>query len=726
MRIQTKIIILFLATVIAFILLLSINRINENKSEQLFTKTNEYNNQIIINTIMNLKTETLKSLSNDYTYWDDMVDFTKNQDGKNKTWAHNNLDTIPNSFKLDYVWVYDINKKLIYSYSDSPDAELKKVPLSDEIFQDLHKKRLLHLYVNFKNILWEISCATIHPSVDSKRKTEPGGYFFVGRAWNTAYIDKLQKMTGYIIDISPVYDVSKSSTTPYKADYVLKITKTIKDWHGRDIFKINFITENKFINELNYLNAGSIVKFIIVAILFLIILFITLKNWLTLPLVLISDALDSDEPGLLSKIKLQKNEFGEIAELIDNFFKQKDHLNKEIAQRRQSEKNLKKASQAKSEFLANMSHEIRTPLNAIIGFTDLLELEEDSPNKLEMLRLIKNSGESLLGIINDILDLSSIESGKVKISSEKFNISESIRVTVRTIKNIAEAKGLILNYEITPEITELKTLLGDEPKLKQILFNIINNAIKFTEKGGINIKVALKEKVDNKVIIDLCIKDTGIGIASDMQTKIFDQFVQAEYYLTKKFRGTGLGLAIVNNLIKLLDGTIEVKSEVNIGSEFIITLPFEISNTEVREKRQPSENKTKDLNLGNVRILVAEDDELNQALIRKFTQKYNLDIEMVENGQEVINKVKSKHFDMILMDVMMPVMDGNEATRLIRAGEAGNANKDIPIIALTAHATKDRQVEFIDAGMNYILIKPIDAKEILFMVEKFCKPNENI
>lgn len=370
------------------------------------------------------------------------------------------------------------------------------------------------------------------------------------------------------------------------------------------------------------------------------------------------------------------------------------------------------ANQAKSQFLANMSHEIRTPLNGIIGFAEMLSSQETDSRKANILNMIEDSGYQLLSIINDIFDYSRIESGNISIKNEKFKVDQLIKDTTGFFKKSIDDKGLLLVVDF--EKLSINELDGDVFKLKQILVNLISNAIKFTDEGSVIIIVETINRYDH-VDLKLIVEDTGIGISPDQLSKVFDEFKQLEYYLTKRIKGTGLGLSITKKLVDFMKGTITVESRQGTGSRFEVNIPFktdtiskEIKKEEImNEPLQKQESKGKP-----VKILLAEDNEANQFLIKAITKSQDWDITVVENGAEAVEKYKDGKYDIILMDVQMPVMNGYEATRRIREIES-EKGIHTPILALTAYAMKADKDICIEAGMDDYISKPFKRQQFL-------------
>jgi PAS domain S-box-containing protein len=375
-----------------------------------------------------------------------------------------------------------------------------------------------------------------------------------------------------------------------------------------------------------------------------------------------------------------------------------------------AEKATRKAEEStkfKDAFLANMSHEIRTPMNAIIGFSELLSRRNLDEQSLEYVRTITLAGENLLTIINDILDISKIEAGMMTFEEYTFSVKEIFKSLNVMLMGKAKEKNLELIFSYDDNVPD--SLLGDPTRLTQIIINLVGNAIKFTDKGKVELTVKVIEddsnnRSDDKTLLEFSIKDTGIGICPNKMEQIFERFRQAESQTTRKYGGTGLGLSIAKQLVELQNGTISVQSELKVGSVFTFRIAYKKS-VEVLQATKQSKNR---YNIGDIRklkILLVEDNQLNVLLIKSLFSENDLKLETAENGSVCIEKLQSTKFDIILMDMEMPVMNGYEATTHIRT----EIKNSIPIIAMTAHAIAGEREKCLSLGMNDYISKPINA-----------------
>lgn len=358
----------------------------------------------------------------------------------------------------------------------------------------------------------------------------------------------------------------------------------------------------------------------------------------------------------------------------------------------------------KEQFMANMSHEIRTPMNSILGFSDLLGKTKLDKTQTEYLSAVKTSCSNLLNLVNDVLDFSKIEAGKLNIEKISFNLIETLDTLKIMFTPKADEKQLSFNVYKDPKTP--KFIYGDPTRLNQILINLINNAIKFTKQGSVSLSIEVISVDKDTVEILFKIKDTGIGIAADKLDSVFERFNQGNTETTRIYGGNGLGLAIVKQLVEIQHGEINVKSKEGVGSEFYVKMAFSVSQEETSYEIQSSDNHLKILSQKTMRILLAEDHKLNQKLAITYLNNFGLDVDLAENGIEAIEKFKHKHYDLILMDIQMPFLDGYDASRQIRQ----ELKSDIPIVAMTANIMADEREKCLSVGMTDYISKPF--KEI--------------
>jgi signal transduction histidine kinase/ActR/RegA family two-component response regulator len=378
------------------------------------------------------------------------------------------------------------------------------------------------------------------------------------------------------------------------------------------------------------------------------------------------------------------------------------------------------ASKTKANFLSTVTHELRTPLYAVTGLSNMLLDENPKPEQIQHLKSLKFSGDYLLTFINDILQINKIEANKVELDPESFNLKKKINNIVLALTNSAQDNNVNIHFEYDKHLPE--TFIADQLKISQILINLIGNSIKFTKNGDIWIRVYKIEQNDNMYTLRFEVEDNGIGISEEKQQNMFESFSQGSIQINRKYGGTGLGLSIVKGLIDILKGKIFVKSELGKGTTFYFEIPLEYTVLK-EDQSEPQSNlfeNAEDLDLTNVRILVVEDNKINQMITKKILTKMNLKCDIVDNGEDAVEMIRNNKFDIILMDIHMPGISGIEATKIVRTFD-----KELTIFALTAVTIEDKMHEFDEAGFTDIIPKPFKQEEFEKKLYNALSANKN-
>jgi len=661
-------------------------------------KANSDQYQTEVRRLFDFNSKTQIVTINDLTYWDALVNFTKTKD---TIWYNNYIaDEFP-TYEVNYIGVYDISKKFIARTSTSNFKTIDFVPV--QAMMHLYRSKFSRFYMRVPEGIVEVFGGTIHPSNDPQKiKSKPSGYFFTARLLDQSYFKNLEEICTSKIQLLDRVDTDTIGNR--------KVTSVIK---LRDVD--NLVVAKLLFERPSHLNFEKTKELLLIIVIVTIISLIGAiyysSKWVYKPLRLITNILENDGEISISHLKKEPGEFGYIGNLFEDHRKNRYQLEKSKEKAEESDK-------LKSTFLANLSHEIRTPMNAIIGFSDLL-LDDNlaDEHKSKYLKIIKKSGKSLVSIIEDLIEMSKIDANQITPNYKGVNLDKCIEELYNTLKvTIPDEKNI--NFYVLEKYVRIENdILTDEVKLKQILVNLLTNAIKFTDTGH----VAFGYSINNeKKRIEFKVEDTGLGINEKDLKVIFDRFRRVEDDYSIALRGLGLGLSISKAYVEMLGGQIKVSSVYGEGSVFKFNIPlvyvdnFDTTNL----KGEVIETTISDSKI----ILIAEDDNINYLLLKTILELKKHTVLRARNGQEVVDISESNDsIDLIFMDIKMPILDGYEAFEKIK-----QKKPELLIIAQTAHSSNEVKEKIINTGFAGYITKPLDKERIyelmntVFQKDRIC------
>ncbi|MBX3024049.1 response regulator [bacterium] len=677
MRIHTRLLLFLLVSIAFYALAVSgMRRAGERVSEGVLdTQLAEAAGHF--DTVLGMERAPIERAVFDNTFWDEMVRFVRHPD---PGWAKENLAEAFPVFGIRDAWVFDPTLREVYAIR-ADDEGASRRPDIEQVRRATARDPFARFYRRLPDgTVMEYFSAPIQPSEDSARRTVPRGWLVAARPLDAAYLQRLAAATGAQVRLAPVegavplnrVDVATSS---------IELFAGLRDADHAPVAMLEARRENLGLPVLNQALAASNHLYLLFASANLLLLAVFVIVWVRNPLQRLAESLDRHDIGPVRRYLDARHELGTMARLIRSFLDQREALLSEIEMRRQSEQALREArdlatrsARAKTDFLSVMSHELRTPLNAVIGYADILLDEQPRADQQESLHALRFAAEALLTQVNDVLDFNRIEAGKIELERRELDPRALVEMLLRTFRPQAAAADLSLHAELA---ADLPRVVGDPLRLAQILTNLISNAIKFTPAGGVTVAVDAAPVDGQQARLTFRVTDTGIGIPADKQQAIFEVFMQADADTTRRYGGSGLGLTIAQRLAGLMGAVITVDSQPGHGATFRFSLTLPIADA----IRPAAERPRGDL-AGHT-VLVVDDNVVNRQLAVRMLADWGCDVETAENGVAAVACAASRRFDLILMDIFMPELNGIDAAARIREMPDG-LNAATPIVAFTA------------------------------------------
>ena len=695
MRLITRAAIIFISMLIILIIFIVFQFIKKNDVKYLRASL-ESMGIIMIQNQLDLISSPVSQYLQDISLWDETVRFMKT---RNRVYSYENINLSGTLYNINETWIYTPGFNKIYHFrnSSASSAAGDLNPILPEINNRFKSEKFFSFFYAKNKTIYKILCSSIHPSTDTERKTEPAGYIITSILYNKELFNALKKKLPALQKVEISADFTKHS----KNHDLLSVNIPLQDINGNTSGLVHAEFELVYLRTIQKL--GTIQRyFLFLTIFFLIITAFFFFNGVIRPVRAIYKILfQSDYTPNPSFIKKIPYEFERIMGLINLNRTFEIKLYKALKDAEKQKALAEKATQEKSEFLASMSHEIRTPMTGVLGFSDMLLETPLNNEQLEIADGIKKSARSTLAIINGILDLSKIEAGKLILADEPFDINKLLEDVRLIIKGLSTGKKMDIVLDNSHE--NKITFQDDKQRLRQILLNLCGNAIKYTLEGEVRINASSVQLSDDLMEFTFSVRDTGVGMTEDQLDRIFENYEQV--YDPDAFTGgTGLGLAITKNLTELMNGSLNVSSTPGEGSTFTVKIKMKFNRNKLAESEY---TMMEDLGLN---ILVAEDNLISMRIIKNILTKAGCACDPGFTGQQAVEAADSKKYDLILMDFQMPVLDGTDASKIIRAGTGPNRNT--PIYAISADLPEYSAVKSAESGMNGFITKPFNNREI--------------